>query len=242
MGQFVAERGCGRSVNTSSGKGRFNYDNLFAGGADAINRGTPVSFYPDDKIDAVTKLNADYFLPRLPEKLALGLGFSYFFENYKSIKSGAYAFDNRNNRIDYPRNYEVITKIDPRGHFSFGFKPGYQIQKNLLIYSMLSYHHMRASLSSVSFFDKSNLPLGVVRAYDFSTRRSFNGLGLGGGVKYKFFKNWFVDLSAEWVNFSRKNIPGPILTSSFDEVTMTQDEKVHPKWVDISSSFGYQFG
>ncbi len=115
-GNLSLSAGVGGSVNRSSGKARFNYDNLFGGGADMINRGTPVDFYVKDKIDAVSKLNADYFHP-LPEKLALGMGFSFFFENYKSIKSGPYAFDNHNNRPDVPRNYAVITKIDPRGAF-----------------------------------------------------------------------------------------------------------------------------
>ncbi len=101
---------------------------------------------------------------------------------------------------------------------------------------------MNASLSSVSFLDKGSLPLGIVRTYDFSTRRSFNGLGLGGGAKYKFFKNWFIDVSAEWVKFGRKKVTGPSFTSNLDEATVTQDLKVQPSWVDITSSVGYQFG
>ncbi len=245
-GNLSLSAGVGGSVNTSSGKSHFNYDNLFAAAVDAVNRGTPVPFHAKDKADFVSKLNADYFQP-LPEKILLGLGFSYFFESSKDIKSGTYIFANPRNRADYPKNYVVKTKIDPKGHFSVSVKPGYQVHKNVLIYSLFSFHHMRANLFSSSSLNTSNLPNiiltnGALRIRDYSERRSFNGFGLGGGVKYKFFRNWFLDICAEWVRFGRKKITGPSFTANRDEVLVDQNIKIRPTWVDITSSVGYEFG
>ena len=240
-GSFSLSAGAGGSVNTTSGKSHFNYDNLFAAGVDANNRGTAVPFHAKSQADFVSKLNADYFQP-VQDKILVGFGLSYFFETHRTTKSSPYPFANQANRPDYPRDYVVKAKIDPKGHFSISVKPGYQIHKNVLIYSLLSFHHMKANIFTTSSLNPTNLPLGVLRIRDYSDRRSFSGFGFGGGVKYKFFRNWFLDVCAEWVRFSKKKITGPSFTSNNDEVLVDQNIKIRPTWVDITSSVGYEFG
>lgn len=240
-GSLSLSAGAGGTVNTSSGMSHFNYDNLFGGGVDENNRNTPVPFHAKGKADFVSKLNADYFQP-IQEKILAGLGLSYFFETHRTLKSTPYPFATVANRGDVPKDYVAKVKIDPKGHFAISIKPAYQIHKKVLIYTLFSYHHMKANIFTTSSLDPSNLTNGILRITDVSDRRSFNGLGFGGGVKYKFFRNWFIDIAAEWVKFQRKKITGPSFTSNLDEVTVMQNIKVQPSWVDITSSVGYEFG
>ncbi len=239
FGGLSLSAGVGGSVNESSGQAKFNYANLFAGGADAFNINTSEKFKAGNRADFVSSFQIDYYQP-VHKNILMGLASSFFLETEKDIRSRSYKIANQNNRPDFPIDYRINTKIDPKSHFSLAVEPAYQVHKKVLLYTIFSYHIMRADLVSQTSMNKARIFFPSVTT-DTSKRKTFNGIGLGGGMRYKFFKNWFLDVSAEWVYFGKKRVTGPSFLSQFDEITLTQSQTVRPSWVNIISKIGYKF-
>lgn len=240
FGGFYAGASVGGSINVTNAQSTYDYTNLFAGGADASDRARTQPFSVTDRSDIVTGLNLDYFRP-ITGRFFLGAGGSIFFESDKEMHSGTFLFSNPGGRADFPKNYEIFTTLDPKAHLAIGIKPGMQVTKKMLFYSSVSYHFLKAGIKSGTGVDTSNLlrPKSVIK--ETSDRKTFHGIGLGGGIKYKLFKGICFDFLAEWIWFGRKTVTGPGFYKSDDEITLTQNIHVTPSWINLMAGLSYEF-
>lgn len=229
----------GLSIQESAAEANYRYINLFAAAQDQFIEGFQRTD-DDHGLTFTSNLNVDYNQP-LDKKWYLGVGGSLFFEQEKHLESQAYFMANPNNRVDFPIDYKVKTDIDPRDHFSIGFKPGYALTDNLLAYVSLSYHRMDAYVLNRQLLGLSSLNQQTTVLKDAGQSQLFEGWGVGGGFKYRIFKRWFLNVSAEWVRFNEESILGPNLRSVADEATITQYIDVRPSWVDIRCGLSYKF-
>jgi outer membrane protein W len=113
--------------------------------------------------------------------------------------------------------------------------------EKIMTYVNVSYHHLRADVNTRTRFDAGASNLRSPNVTDTEERHSFHGIGLGGGVKYKLNKHWLLNISGEWINFTGKTMAGPSLRDVIDEVTITQNIKVSPTWVQIVAGFTFLF-
>jgi|GEM_PF-5468197 len=236
-GLFIGVSG-GCSIELSEVNGRWNYVNLFAGAGDASAQGTQTSDNDGDT-SYVVDFTLDYNHAFTPRKY-IDFGISFFLNGDQQISSSSYQFPNPNNRVDVPRNYQVETKINPDFHMAIGLKPGYAITPRLLGFGTFSAHYMNARISTQTQVNTSSLA-GPVVITEIYAKEDFWGGGLGGGVKYKWSEHWFIDFTTEWIAFVHETFKGPNLRSTNDEITITQNEKVNPNWVDLRLGLSYRF-
>lgn len=230
----------GGSVNISEGHANYDYVNLFGGGLDVQDRRT-ADYDVSDKSDFVHSLELGYS-HAVTGRFLIGVTGSYFFETTREIRTDGYVFSNPNGRGDYPLDYSVLTRIDPRSHLSVGLEPGYLVSEKALVFFSAAYHYMNANLRSTSDLGTSNMNDASTVITDASNRRSFHGIGLGGGVKYNIFKHCLLKLSAEWILFGRESADLPSFRSPADEITFSQNGKVQPSWVNMMAGITYTFG
>lgn len=189
----------GLSVNLTNVESEYRYPNLFAAGQNQITHTTnETNDY--NTIDFTSDLNVDYN-HALNEKWFLGIGASLFLEETKHVVSDPYVINNPNQRPDRPIDYRVKTDIDPLTHFSLSVKPGYVFTEKILGYFSFSYHRMKADLTNSQLLDTRALTVSSTTFNNTSETRTFDGFGLGGGVKYKLCPNWFLNISSEWIVF-----------------------------------------
>ena len=228
----------GMAVDLTTVESDYTYSNLFAGAPDQFIHTTQKT---DDDYDfnLVSDVNVDYNHP-LNEKWYLGVGGSYFFEDTKSVQSDIYSINNPNNRGDRPIDYRVKTDIDSKTHFSVSIKPGYAFTDKIFGYMSVSYHYLRANITNRQLLDKTGLNGQTVYVNPSGTK-NFDGLGIGGGIKYKIYQNWFLNLSGEWLLFDKQTTAGPSFSNAADESSFTQSIDVQPSWVDLKVGISYKF-
>lgn len=230
----------GGSINISGGESSYRYQNRFAGIANDSVTNSTAKMNPEHAADFVSSLEAGYSYAVTP-KFLLGLTNSIFFESARDIRTEDYDFANWRGTSDVPGDYSVLTKIDPRVHFSVGVEPGYLVTRRTLLFGTLSYHYMNAKVSSTTDtnLDGMNFPSVIT---ENSGNQSFNGIGFGGGVKYNLFKHCLLKVAGEVVLFRPENVPAPNYRNQNDEIELDSDIKAQPAWVNVMVGITYTFG
>ncbi len=140
---------------------------------------------------------------------------------------------------DNPTGYRMTTTLKSKNHWSVGIAPGYVVNKNLLGYVTLSYHQMRADITTTSSV-ASGVDAGRI-LNNPSSGASFSGIGLGLGGKYLLDKSWFFESNLEWVKYRPETVLAPSLTSAVDEITVTQTQSIKPSTLSFKVMLGYKF-
>ncbi|HVI51841.1 MAG TPA: hypothetical protein VM661_11570 [Candidatus Sulfotelmatobacter sp.] len=231
--------GLGLSGNLSKTTGSYNYTNLFGGAADAAANSSKTAQAEFDT-RVVPSLSLGYSLP-VNDSAFVRINATAFFNNGKTaVNSGDYTFPNPNNRSDALLGYNVTTTVDTKSHFAIGIEPGYAFTDALAGFFSLSYHNLRADLSTKSGYDHSNQNAAAFTT-DSTESKTFHGIGIGVGGKYLLTENWEIGAQAEYVYYSSANLNNVKFTSTLDEIHLNQSVKINPSSADLRVTLGYKF-
>jgi hypothetical protein len=139
---------------------------------------------------------------------------------------------------DRPRGFTTTTKVDPIFNVSGAIEPGIALGNSAMAFLRLSYHQFQARIDTRSSLTGFLLTPKLTSA---KTNVTFQGTGLGIGLRFRFSDQVFIQPLAEVVQFADVPAPASTLTSSAEEISVTQTQKVSLRWSAISLSAGVHF-
>lgn len=235
---FWVLAGAGTGGNLSSGRASYDYTNLFSGSL------TPPGFTASSEYDLKASGGAavgpSVRIAYVASRGALYYGFSAGLERVGAIELDTGAFDLPSTYAvsDQPRGFRMRTRREAGTELLLAFEPGVRAFGEAMGYLRLSYRQLHARTSTLTSTQSGLSNPASVEATD---TRDWTGLGAGAGIRLPLGGGFGLDALAEYVSYLSRRIPASTLTSTGDEVTVTQTQVVSWKRLGFSVSLGYRF-
>lgn len=170
--------------------------------------------------------------------LLLGFSVSGDYHQERVLKSEVFDFTVPTNQPDRARGYSMWTKLRPALDYSAALEPGFGITRESMIYAKIAYHWMTGTYET-----KSSVTTGLFNPVftEATSSLTFTGLGFGGGLRFLYRNDLFLEAQAESVTFAPVKANASTLTSTSDELTMTQTQDILLRWTTYSISLGARF-